>query len=148
MGATDQQSLRERREAAVAEHVGAENRHDVEAAIAAFHRPRYEIVPFGMAIEGEMAVRQVLQGLMAAFPDLHLEANKIHHGDDAVIWEGRLTGTHAGPWAGIPATGRRVDHPVAAIFEFEEDRLVCERAYFDAATVLRQIGALPEPATA
>jgi hypothetical protein len=34
MGAADQASLRERREAIVLEHVEAENRHDVEATIA------------------------------------------------------------------------------------------------------------------
>jgi len=37
--------------------------------------------------------------------------------------------------------------PVACIFDFEEDRLVCEKVYFDFATMLRQLGALPEPAT-
>jgi hypothetical protein len=33
-------SLRQRREAIVRQHAEAENRHDVEATIATFHRPR------------------------------------------------------------------------------------------------------------
>ena len=48
------------------EHVAAENRHDVEATIATFHRPRYEVN--GEPSEGEAAVRELLQGLMEGFP--------------------------------------------------------------------------------
>jgi len=32
---------------------------------------------------------------------------------------------------------------VATLFEFDEDRLLCERVYFDFATVLRQLGVIP-----
>jgi predicted ester cyclase len=57
--------------------------------------------------------------------------------------EGTITGPHDGEWAGIPPTGRRAEVPVAAIFEFDEDRLLCEKAYTDFAAVLTQIGVLP-----
>ena len=33
------------------------------------------------------------------------------------------------------------------MFVFEEDRLMCERVYFDAATVLRQLGIAHDPLT-
>ena len=143
MAATDKQSLRERREAIVNEHLAAENRHDVEATIATFHRPRYEVN--GEESDGEAAVRDLLADLMTGFPDFHAEVGKIHHADDAVIGEGRITGTHNGEFAGVPATGRRVDYPGVVIFEFDEDRLLCEKVYFDGATLLTQIGVLPEP---
>ena len=32
-----------------------------------------------------------------------------------------------------------------AMFVFEEDRLVCERVYFDPATILRQLGIAHDP---
>jgi predicted ester cyclase len=105
MALTVDQSVRERRDALVREHVAAENRHDVEATIATFDRPRYEVMPFGEPNDGESAVRELLQGLMAGFPDFHAEVRKLHHADDAVILEGRLTGTHEGPFAGIPRQG-------------------------------------------
>jgi steroid delta-isomerase-like uncharacterized protein len=148
MALTVDQSVRERRDALVREHVAAENRHDVEATIATFDRPRYEVMPFGEPNDGESAVRELLQGLMAGFPDFHAEVRKLHHADDAVILEGRLTGTHEGPFAGIPATGRRMDLPMVGIFDFDADRLLCEKVYFDFATVLRQLGVLPEPSDA
>ena len=34
-----------------------------------------------------------------------------------------------------------------AVFVFEEDRLVCERVYFDSSTVLRQLGVARDPAS-
>ena len=36
---------------------------------------------------------------------------------------------------------------MAALFLFEEDRLVCERVYFDSATILRQLGIAHDPLT-
>jgi steroid delta-isomerase-like uncharacterized protein len=134
-------SLRQCREAIVKQHAEAENRHDVEATIATFHRPRYEVN--GQPCDGEAAVRELLQGLMDGFPDLHAEIGKMRHADDAVFGETLITGTHDGEWAGIPPTGRRVEVPVAAIFEFDGDRLLCEKVYMDFAAVLTQIGVLP-----
>ena len=143
MSATEDNGVRERREAIVREHVDAENRGDVEAVIATFDRPRYEVN--GEASDGAGQVRDLLHGILRAFPDFRAEDGKTHHSDDAVIAEGRVTGTHDGPFAGIPPTGRRIDYPLVAIFEFEEDRLVCEKVYFDTATILVQIGVLPDP---
>ena len=144
MSAADERSLRERREAVMADHIAAENIHDVEATIATMHRPRYELN--GEPSDGEAAVRGFLQELMTAFPDFHLENEKVHHADEAVIAEARVTATHTGPLRGIPPTGRALDYPVACIYEFEGDRIVCEKLFLDFATVLRQIGVLPEPA--
>ena len=137
------QARRERREAIVREHVEAENRQDIAATIATFDHPRYEIN--GEESDGEGAVHDLLQDLLTAFPDFHAHEGRVRHADDAVISEGRVTGTHKGAFAGIPPTGRRVDYPLVAIFVFEEDRLVCETVYFDTATILRQIGVLPDP---
>jgi steroid delta-isomerase-like uncharacterized protein len=138
--------LRQRREAIVLEHIAAENRHDVEGTIATFHSPRYEVN--GQPSDGEGAVRDLLQELMTGLPDFHVETRKMHHADDAVIGEALITGTHNGTFAGIPATGRPVEVPMAAIFDFEEDRLLCEKVYYDVATILIQLGVLPEPAPA
>ena len=143
MSEIDHQQLRERREAIVREHVDAENRRDIDAVIATFDRPRYEVN--GEVSDGEASVRGLLEELLTAFPDFNAEDGKVHYSDDAVIAEGRVTGTHHGPFAGIPPTGRRIAYPLVAIFEFEEDRLVCEKVYFDSATLLVQIGVLPDP---
>lgn len=143
MSIRGQKSLRDRREAVVAEHVEAESRGDVEATLATFHRARYEIN--GEPSHGEEAVRQLLEELLTAFPDLRIETRAVHHADDAVVVEGRVRATHRGPFAGIAPTGRGVDYPLVALFVFDEDRLLCEKVYFDTGTLLRQLGLLPGP---
>lgn len=133
-------TLRERREAVVAAHVDAENRHDVEATIATFDHPRYEVIPFGSDHDGPDAVRELLGDLMTSFPDFAVETRHLHHADSAVIVEGVMTGTQRSAWAGIPTTNRAMRLPFVGVFDFEEDRLVCERVYFDTGTLQRQLG--------
>jgi steroid delta-isomerase-like uncharacterized protein len=132
-------TLRERREAIVREHIAAENAHDVLRAISTFQHPRYDVAPLGAISDGPEAVYDLLQGLFAGFPDFHVEVAREYHADAAVIIEFIMTGTHRGPWAGLAATGRRMELRVIGIFEFESDRLMCERVYFDMATLLRQL---------
>lgn len=132
--------LRQHREAIVRQHADAENRHDVEATIATFHQPRYEVN--GQPSDGEAAGRELLHRLMDGFPDLHAEVGEFRHADDAVFGESVITGTHDGEWAGLPPSGRRVEVPVAGIFEFDDDRLVCEKVFIDFAAILTQLGVL------
>ncbi len=134
-------ALRRRREEIVTQHIEAENRHDIEGTIATFHRPRYEVN--GEPSDGEEAVRELLQGLVRGLPDLHAETVRLRHVEDGVLVEGIITGTHDGEWAGLAPSGKRVNVPVAGIFEFEGDRLLCEKVFLDMATVLTQMGALP-----
>jgi steroid delta-isomerase-like uncharacterized protein len=132
-------SLRERREAIVRRHVDAENNHELDAALATFHRPKYDVVPFGQISDGEAAVRELLGGLFQGFPDFRATVLKMHHADDAVICEVMMDGTQRGPWAGLAPTNRHMHVPTACIFEFEGERLVCEKVYFDSATLMRQL---------
>jgi len=134
-------SLRQRREAIVRQHAEAENRHDVEATIATFHHPRYEFN--GHPSDGGEAVRELLQGFMHGFPDFHIEPTRLRHLDDGVLVEGLMTGTHDGEWASMRPTGRRIEVPVVGIFEFDADRLLCEKVHLDMGKALKQIGVLP-----
>jgi ketol-acid reductoisomerase len=134
--------LRERREAVVREHMASENRQDFAATLATFAHPRYEIVPTSQVFDGEEAVRRYYAASRAAFPDQRNELRALRHADDAVIAEFDLLGTHRGTFLGSPPTGREFRCPMVALFVFEDggDRLVCERVYFDAATILHQLG--------
>jgi steroid delta-isomerase-like uncharacterized protein len=132
--------LREKREALVREHMESENRHEFEATLETFEHPRYEIVPTGDVFDGPEEVSRYFAETRAAFPDQRNELIALHHADDAVIAEFTLRGTHEGPLRGIPATGKEFTCRCISLFLFEEDRLVCERAYFDSATILGQLG--------
>ena len=56
-----------------------------------------------------------------------------------MLVEVTLTGTRAADWAGIPNTGRSFATRLAAVFDFEADQLVCERAYMDFGDIARQL---------
>jgi steroid delta-isomerase-like uncharacterized protein len=132
--------LTEKRERLVREHMESENTHDFDVTLETFGHPRYEIVPTGEVYDGADEVSRYYQETRAAFPDQRNELIAMYHSDDAVIIEFWLRGTHEGELRGIPPTGKSFECKVVAFFLFEEDRLVCERVYFDAATILTQLG--------
>lgn len=136
-------TLRDARVATVTEHLEAENRHDIDGVLATFHQPHYEVN--GETYDGDLAVRTLLGALLDAFPDLHIEPGPLRHTDDAVIGEGRMTGTHHGTFIGVAATGRSINCPTVGIFEFDGDRLINEKVTFDSAMLFRQLGAFPVP---
>jgi steroid delta-isomerase-like uncharacterized protein len=138
-------ALREQREAIVREHMDSENRHEFDVTLGTFDHPRYEIVPTGDVFDGPEEVSGYFEDTRTAFPDQRNELIALHHTDAGVIAEFTLRGTHEGPLRGIPATGREFTCRCAAFFLFEQDRLVCERVYFDAATILGQLGLVQPP---
>src|ERR671924_1679407 len=138
-------ALREKRERLVIEHMESENEHRFDVTLETFDHPRYELIGTGDVYDGPDAVARYFEETRTAFPDQRNELIALHHSDDAVIVEANLYGTHEGNFRGLPATGRRFEMRFCALFLFEEDRLVCERVYFDAGTILRQLGIAHDP---
>ena len=132
-------ALREKREAIVREHMESENRHDFDATIDTFGRPRYELIATGRVHDGEEEVRQYFKESRTSFPDQRNELISLRHADDAVITEFWLMGTHLGALGKLEPTGREFRCQMTAFFIFEEDRLVCERVYFDSGSIRRQL---------
>jgi steroid delta-isomerase-like uncharacterized protein len=139
------EELRRKREELVIEHMETENRHEFEATIETFDHPRYELVGTGEVYDGDEEVWAYYREGRAAFPDQRNELIALHHADDAVIAEFWLRGTHQGSFRGLPATGRSFECRMTAFFLFEDDRLVCERVYFDVGTIMRQLGVAHDP---
>ena len=131
----------------VEKHVRLENAHDLDGLMSTFGSTGfYDDEPWAEHHEGIDGVRGYYQALLRAAPDFHIEVKRRHAANDCVVLEVQLSGTHSGAWRGLPATGRRFDLPLCAVFTFDsEDRLAGERIYYDRATVLRQIGVLAEP---
>ena len=138
-------ALRKKREQTVREHMETENTHDFDATLETFDHPRYELIATEEVIDGSTDVARYYEETRKAFPDQRNELVELHHADDAVIVEFDLLGTHKGSFRGLPPTGRSYKCRMTAIFVFEEDRLVCERVYFDSATILRQLGIAHDP---
>jgi steroid delta-isomerase-like uncharacterized protein len=131
---------RTKREQLVRDHVDLENAGDYVAALKTFEHPRYEYVATDEVYDGAEEVLDHFEELHRAFPDQLVEIIALHSADEAVLMEAVARGTHTGPLRGLPPTGKRFEQPFLGIFVFEDDGLVCERVYFDTATVLRQLG--------
>ncbi|MCZ0991051.1 ester cyclase [Streptomyces diastatochromogenes] len=131
--------VRERREKVVRDHFEDEVRHAWDDVLSTFPHPRYELIPMGVVHDGDAEVRGYYHDTRVAFPDQRHEMISLRHADDAVVVEFYLLGTHRGPFGAIPATGNTFKVRVTAFFVFEDDRLVCERIYFDTLTILKQL---------
>jgi steroid delta-isomerase-like uncharacterized protein len=142
-----QADVRSRRAAIVQAHIDAENCQDVTATLVTFSTSSaaIDIPAFGAAGQrsGHEDVKAMYEGLFAAFPDFHADSRSMRHGDDHVLVEARMSGTQHADWAGIVNTGRSFSTRLAAIFDFDGEQLVRERAYLDFADITRQ---LAEPA--
>jgi steroid delta-isomerase-like uncharacterized protein len=141
------EALRKRREEICVGHMKAEDAHDFDTAIGKFARPRYDIIPTGEVYDGADALHRLMNDNVTGFPDFFYRVDKLHHADDAIIVEGRFTGTHLGTWRGLPATGRRVDYPMLLVFPFDGEDMLGEQVYFDLNTALHQLGMAFDPTT-
>ena len=59
-----------------------------------------------------------------------------------------VTGTHLGDWRGLPAMGRRMESRLCVLYSFDDKgMLALERAYYDKAKILEQLGIFADPRT-
>ena len=138
------------REKTVLAHFEAENQHDIAATLATFKSGSARTELPGEVADGPDAVADAYRELFTALPDMRfsdITPGSLCHQGDRVILESRVQGTHDGPYRGLPPTGRRIDLPLVAIFEFDGTDLLCERAYFDRLAMLMQLGVARDPNT-
>ena len=133
--------------AVVEKHVHHENQHDLDGIMATFgEHAWYDVEPLDEHHDGRNGGRTYYEDLLQALPDLHIDIHRRHVTDESVILETIMSGTHNGVWRGLPGTGREVEFPVCAVFEFDTQNTIAgERIYYDRATVLRQLGIFHDP---
>ncbi len=127
-------ALRRAREELVLRHVAAENARDLEAAMATFTHPRYEIIPTGTVFDGDEAVRAMLLQQWADLPLLQYSAEGLYHGEDGLVVETRTT-----------APGTPLDMLSVNLFGFRGRDLVLERCYFDRMLLAAQLESIRTP---
>jgi steroid delta-isomerase-like uncharacterized protein len=92
------------------------------------------------------AVSQLLQGVMVAFPDGQVTIDDLIAEDDKVVKRYTARGTHTGEFAGVPATGRPVTFTGVTVYRIENGKFTEGWWHLDLASILGQIGAMPQPA--
>jgi len=119
--------------------VDAENAGDVDA-YAACIAANAEVWVNGQQTqtsrEGQLAS---MQGSLRAFPDWHRETLSLTCDGDIAVLRWRGTGTHLADWAGIPASGNRVEFHGTSTVEVERGLMRRIWIDMDMAGVMRQM---------
>ena len=88
----------------------------------------------------------------ASFPDNRHEVEEVIAEGDKVVLRCTLSGTHEGPFLGIPPTGRKIEVNEIHIYRLEDGKAVEHRAGRDDLGAMRQLGviadAVPVPGSA
>ena len=106
-------------------------------------------LPTGEVFRGHEGFVRFMQGWADAFPDGRAEDSHVYVGEDFAVTEFVGRGTHEGPLRSpggeISPTGRSVEFELCEVYQIRNGRIHSARTYFDAANLMRQLGALPEP---
>lgn len=92
---------------------------------------------------GIASIRAFYRSFWTAFPSCKLSLDDVFASDDKVTCRFSLSGTHIGPFNGIPATGRSFVLPGITVLRFNGDRCVERWSQADFLSLLQQLGALP-----
>jgi steroid delta-isomerase-like uncharacterized protein len=127
--------------------LAAYNRHDAAGFASYFAEDGvFHVVALGEVNEGrEQIAARVAERWRAL--DYTLDVRGLYECGEDVFLEWTMTGTHVGELMGVPATHLRVEGLLGCShFTFGADGLIArDVVYFDLATMLRQLGLMPEP---
>jgi steroid delta-isomerase-like uncharacterized protein len=89
-------------------------------------------------------VVQYFRIMLAAFPDMRMDLLDSFASGDKAVARLRISGTHMGDFAGIPATGNPVSVSLIDITRFGDDGLAREHwGVADQLTMMQQLGVIP-----
>ena len=79
----------------------------------------------------------------AAFPGYTLNVEQMIAEDDLVAIIGRASGTHKGPFMGMPPTGKSWDVPLHITYRVKDRKIVEHWLVLDTAAFMQQLGMIP-----
>lgn len=88
-----------------------------------------------------------LQAFAQAYPDATFTIDDMIAEGDKVVTKKTMSGTNAGEFAGVPATGRRVTFQYVDIMRVRDGRIVEHWNILDQFSWLNQLGVLPAPSS-
>jgi steroid delta-isomerase-like uncharacterized protein len=121
------------------------NKGEIDATGRYFWEDVVEHIPFPGQGTGLKGLQDVLRGMKAAFPDMHWKIEEQITEGDRVMSRFVWTGTHRGPFLGIPATGKPVTVWGIVIDRLVDKRIKETRIIMDTLGMMGQMGAIPGP---
>ncbi len=110
---------------------------------AADFRADYPMTDWGTGLEG---IQQLAASLRESFPDYREEIEELIAADDLIVVRLKIRGTHLGPLAGFPATGKSVEFRDVTILRLRDGKIIEQRGLSDLLTVYLQLGLIQPPA--
>lgn len=103
---------------------------------------------FGLAPTAldKTGLRAFYAALWGGFPDLAIRIDELVGEGDAVVWRITASGTHTGPFQGLPATGKAVTFGGHYSFRIANGEIVERWSTLDRLALLMQLGAVSLPA--
>src|SRR5437867_6659276 len=133
-------------------HYDAFNQRDMDKNLALVTDDvKWMNIPFNVNFSGRTGYRVYLENWTKGMPDCKVEVVNVVAGEEwsAVEFIGR--GTHTGPLVGpqgtIPATQKKLDLKFCQLLKVKDGQIAEAHLYFDAATLLHQLGVLAETPT-
>ena len=132
-------------EKAIAAYGKAWNDHDVEAILAQHTEDSvFENHTSGGKAVGRDAIREILKGVFATFPDIRFEARRTYVRDDVVTQEWTASGTLAVPFTRgtvtVQPTGKRIAWNGVDVIPFDGSRVARKDVYVDSFGFLKALG--------
>jgi steroid delta-isomerase-like uncharacterized protein len=121
------------------------NQGRLERADDLVHEDFVELDPLPGQRQGREGLKEVIAGLRSAFPDIHWVAEEVIAEGEKVVTRFAWTGTHAGTFLGVPATGKRVRVTGVVIDRLDANKMADSRILMDNLSLMQQLGALPMP---
>jgi steroid delta-isomerase-like uncharacterized protein len=117
------------------------NRGDVSPADGVF-APNCIVHLTGVAepIRGVAAWKEVIKGLLGAFPDISFTMEDQVVQGDRVAFRWRATGTHTGPLGAAPPTGKRIAVDGLIVDRVADGRVQERWEQWDQSLMLQQLG--------
>jgi predicted ester cyclase len=84
-----------------------------------------------------------LFGFLNAFPDCQFTIDDMVAEGDQVVTKKTFRGTHTGEFAGIPATGKKVELQFVDIMRVRDGRIVEHWLSMDQLSFMQQLGVIP-----
>jgi steroid delta-isomerase-like uncharacterized protein len=111
-----------------------------------FHAESVQAHGLGPAALDKAGMKNFYTALWGGFPDLTIHVDELVGEGDKVVWRITASGTHDGPFQGVPASGKSVRFGAHYTFRFENGKIVERWSTLDRLSVLVQIGAVSLPA--
>jgi len=116
--------------------------HDAAGMAAVYAETAVAISPTGGVLEGRDEIERINRTWFTAFPDVTWRSDDIIVDGDRVVEVVQFSGTHAGDFFGVPATGRHVDVQMVMVMTLVGGRIAEERRIYDFTGFLVQVGVL------